>query len=615
VEGALALQGLRSPHDAGEIRRDLPVTGPVALIQNIGFLGSRILGEEDGRSRIAWIRGNEQLARQSIRWIWILAGAAAAFLACRLRPGYWGLLAGLLTAIAPVAVAGTERLADWSLASPLVLFVLTTKRTGFAALGWGALLSLTPLGFLLAVAVALFGGREDRIRLLLGLPLYLAFDPARLAEPLTAATAILPGLARAGWPGVGDGPLARLLIASWTPGAIVLGFVAIGALAHYRDRLTKISVLAIAAIWVVPACLGAAKAAPVGFVAPLAFVLAAMGAETVQRRAVRGRIAVAAAIGLLLLTPVGKGYYDMSRIGARGQERTNQLTQLLQREVGSSGLLVHDPSVAVAVESVASFPFPTHAERPEVWDFAYWPGWYGPVTHMVLKERTLRRMESASGERPGARALLLGLARHARPVAIIGEPETDPSALLLFRLDPGPPWDPENRHERMRDLPGGPVEARFLGDYAAFLGEHDRLERAVELLRVALRWDPDSPKLWHNLGTTLLLLGEEVDAAETLTLGLQRNPGSVELRYALARAYLEGNVPGRALIELREVLARRPNFASAHYDLARAAAELRNWSLVAKALENYLELDPNPPNREEILAALEDARRLAEESP
>jgi predicted Zn-dependent protease len=194
----------------------------------------------------------------------------------------------------------------------------------------------------------------------------------------------------------------------------------------------------------------------------------------------------------------------------------------------------------------------------------------------------------------------------------LGKPAIDPSSLILFQLEHGPPWEPEDRHELWNGIEGGETEARFLADLAAYLAENDQPERSVELLRLALQWDGDSPVLWHNLGTSLLLLGEAQEAADVFSVAVRRFPASVELRYALARAYLEGDVPARAVIELRRVLTVRPDFGQAHYDLARAATAMEDWPLVVRALESYLAVEPNPPDRPQVLTSLDTARRLAE---
>jgi tetratricopeptide (TPR) repeat protein len=224
-------------------------------------------------------------------------------------------------------------------------------------------------------------------------------------------------------------------------------------------------------------------------------------------------------------------------------------------------------------------------------------------------------LEAASEERRGARSLVVALAAHAEPVAVLGDPVTDGQALVLFRLRPGPPWEPEDRLELWEGLEGGATEAPFLGDLAAYLTDHGKLERAIEVLRLALRWDPTSPRLWNNFGATLLVSGELSDAAEALTEGLRIHPNAIELRHTLGVVYLEMEVPERALRELRTVLAARPNDPRVHFDVARAAVALKRWELAVHALEAYLATEPDPQDRDQALASLAEARRLARVEP
>jgi tetratricopeptide (TPR) repeat protein len=161
----------------------------------------------------------------------------------------------------------------------------------------------------------------------------------------------------------------------------------------------------------------------------------------------------------------------------------------------------------------------------------------------------------------------------------------------------------------MDSLSGGPHEAAYIGDLAGFLSEHQRREPSLRLLRLALRWDPSNPKLWNNLGSTLLMMGEPGQAAEALTEGLKHKPDALELRYNLGKAYLDGGIYGRAITELRRAVAMRPSFAPAHYDLARAAMQDGDWPVAAEALRAYLRLAPDAPNRVQVEAALREAER------
>ena len=614
--GALALQGLRETTESGERDRNLVVAIPLSAGQNLAYLAARVVGGGRAGARVAWIRGHEEVARSLLWSFWILGATAATLLALRLRPGGWGVLAAVAIATVPIGIAGTHRLEGWALAAPLALAGLLVTRGVWAVLIWGALLSLTPLGFLFAALVLMGGGARERIAVLLGVPVWFALDPTRLVAPGTAIAELLHGFRVAGWPGIGDGPMLRLLLASWTPGVVAVILGMIGALGSLRNGTMRIASLASLLLWWGPAVLGAKRPDGVGLASPIALVLAAQGGKVILRRTVRGRSFLAAGLGIVLLVPLLWGARGLLDVESRRRARATEMATILATEVGHTGLLARDPATPEPPDSIRSFLFPTHAKRPEVWDFAYWPGWYGRFTHMLFLARTLESLETASPrERPGARALVSALATHARPVRILGDPVTDGGALVLFALRQGPPWEPDNRRELWDGLSGGATEAPFLGDLAAYLAEHGEVERAMEVLRVAIRWDPSSPRLANNLGTALLMAGELPEAAEVLTEALRRSPSSVDLRHTLAVVYLEMEVPGRALNELRLVLSARPNDARSHYDFARAAAAMKKWGLAARALETYLALEPNPPDRDRVLESLDEARRLAGTEP
>jgi hypothetical protein len=264
-------------------------------------------------------------------------------------------------------------------------------------------------------------------------------------------------------------------------------------------------------------------------------------------------------------------------------------------------------------DSIANFTLPTHVDHPEAFDFAWWPGWYGPFTHALVTVRSLDAIQRDRKERPASMAFVAALARHADRLDVIGDPETDRSAVVLLRMRPGPPWSSTDHLKGWEAVQGGKTETRFLSDLASFLSLHGRSAPAVEILRLALRWDPANPRVLSTLGSTLVSIGEWKGAVETLEPAVRANPGSVEMHYALAEAYLAGNVPGRAEEELKAVLSARPDFAAAHYELARAATAAGDWALAAAALDAYLAREPNPPNRPAIESALADARRRAAE--
>ncbi len=276
------------------------------------------------------------------------------------------------------------------------------------------------------------------------------------------------------------------------------------------------------------------------------------------------------ALALLLTVPVAYGAAREIRGAADRRLRTERLGEIISGQMKKGELLLRDPAAPVLADSMAAFALPTYVERPEAWDFAYWPGWYGAFSYCLVRARTLDRIEEDASRRPAGRSLVAALARHADAILSLGDPATDRSALVLFRLRPGPPWTPAAVRGPWETTKGGRAEARYLADLGGFLAQHGKGNDAIEILRLALKWDDSDPKAWNNLGSTLLLMGEAKAAAETFEQGLRRDPSSIELRYNLAKAYLAGNIPGRAAIELQKVLRANPDFAPAHYDLGAA---------------------------------------------
>lgn len=612
VRGALSLQGLTTPGASGPSQTDLGITLPLVLGQNAGYLWARLTGRVGEEGPGAWIRAHAADSGRLLRVIWVCAAACAAFLAVgALQGGVWGLLAGVLVAITPTGLVGTQRLEGWALASVFGLLVLRDIPRPLAVAAWGGLLSLTPLGFLFALAGVIGGPRERRFQILMAIPLWFALVPARLMEPFDAVTGIPAGLASAGWPGWGAGPAGRALMASWTPGIgmLVLGLMAGVSLRRERDH--AVALIAVLLLWTFPAAVGSRRPDGVGLVAPVAIALGVIGARAVTQRAVRGRreLGFFLASALLALGLVASA--GTLRALAGRQELGQAVTSLVAREVGRAGRLVRDPNAPALPESIAAFTLPAHAQRADVYDFAWWPGWFGDFTHMLISARAVESIERDPARRPVGRALLLALQRHATKVGGVGDPVTDRSAVLLFRLTPGAPWQPGDRAAAWKEVPGAPEPARYVGDLGAFLVAHGQTQSAVGMFRIGLNWDDHNPRLWNNLGSSLLLIGEAREAAAAFESGLRVEPQSVELRYGLARAYLQAKIPGRAELELRRVLTAQPSFAAAHYEMARVAAANERWAEVVLALEGYLANEPNPSNRTQVEASLAEARRRA----
>jgi hypothetical protein len=615
-DGTRALLGTRDPVETAPFRTDLVVAIPLVVAQRAGWI---LTGHDHvaNLGPVGWARKHEGFGRGVLWGMWLLAAMGCAYLAARAGGGaIWGALAGGAVALVPVGIAGTERLDPWALAAFFLIAAFLARRRWMAVACWSAVISLSPIGLPAALVTLLLGRRHDRLAVLFAIPIWFALDPLRLTNPGAAIPRYLGALVVSGWPGFGDGPLGRLLIASWSPGIIAALLVCAGGAAALgaRDRRWMAASGIALVLWIIPALVGARRPDGMGLAVPVSLASGAIGARWIAERASdRARTTVTAVLLLLWISPIVRGDFVSIHAHMAEKDRAGNLDRLLASEVGAKGLLLRDPLAPVVSDSIAVFTLPTHVDRPEAFDFAWWPGWYGSFTHALFTVRTLETLQADRTRRPASFALAVALARHARVVGTIGEPETDRSALVLYRLGGGPPWDFRDGEKTWGSVHGGGIEARFLSDLATFLGDHGHADRAVPILRVALRWDEDNPKVATALGSILLSMGEWKDAAELLEEKLRSNPSSIEMRYTLARAYIAGDVPGRAETELKRVLSARPNFAAAHYEMARAAAAAGEWAVAAAALENYLAREPDPPNRPQIEQALAEARRRAEE--
>ena len=480
LAGALALQGSSVPGEAGLARTDIVISVPLVLCQNVAYAAARATGSADGLSATAWIRSHPAVGEAVLRFLWFAAAAGAAFVAARMVRAWWGALAGTLVALAPVGLVGTQRLEGWALASFFVLVAFGSARRSIGVMCWGFALSLSPLAWIAAAAGLVSGPRDRRLQILMSLPLWFALAPARLLSPATAVGEIPRQIAAAGWPGWRDGPAGRALAAAWTPGAAVL---ALGLVAWLRARRSPeriAALVSVAALWIVPALLGARRPEGIGLIAPIAIVIGVLGAEETCARARRGRAWIGAVLAVALLAPSAIGAAGTARALAGRRDRTQEIARLIAREVGSSGRLVRDPAAPAPPESIACFTLPTSVEHADSWDFAWWPGWYGDFTHMLISAGAVEAIESDPAGRPIGRGLLAALTNHAELVGRIGDPITERSAVLLFRMRPGPPWERPRprgrvevgpRHAGCRPVRGG---ARGLPGGPRTNGERDR---------------------------------------------------------------------------------------------------------------------------------------------
>jgi len=188
-----------------------------------------------------------------------------------------------------------------------------------------------------------------------------------------------------------------------------------------------------------------------------------------------------------------------------------------------------------------------------------------------------------------------------------------------------------------------PDNEDYLLDMAEFLAYHQAHERTLELFAAAARRLPASRKVRYGLALAYVLQNRRDEATRLLAVLVEEHPdfepayrllgechedaASYAEMLALGRKlqavnprngfgwYLEGRArlgmarEGQgaltpAIAALREAVAREPEFARAHFQLARAYEENGQMEEAERALRTTLRLEPNHPRAHYVLGRL-----------
>lgn len=142
---------------------------------------------------------------------------------------------------------------------------------------------------------------------------------------------------------------------------------------------------------------------------------------------------------------------------------------------------------------------------------------------------------------------------------------------------------------------------------------------ALEQLRRAVRWDPNSAPLYHALAIAASVQGQNVEAVTALQTACRLAPRDAEYRYQLGLALNEVGQLEAARAALAETVKLDPQFARAWYNLGLAHSGQNNFEAALGALLRAESLDARSPQipyaRATILARLDrtdEARRAAQ---
>jgi tetratricopeptide (TPR) repeat protein len=151
-----------------------------------------------------------------------------------------------------------------------------------------------------------------------------------------------------------------------------------------------------------------------------------------------------------------------------------------------------------------------------------------------------------------------------------------------------------------RRVPGQAIDryprvARALVDRGVQHAEASQLEEAVSLFRRALRYEPDLPEAYNNLGNALRGLGRLDEAIANLERAISLAPDYPEARHNLGIVLARLRRHEEAISQFQEAIDRQPDFALAWTSLGLSQAELRRHADAEASFRRALEIEPRNP--------------------
>jgi tetratricopeptide (TPR) repeat protein len=122
-----------------------------------------------------------------------------------------------------------------------------------------------------------------------------------------------------------------------------------------------------------------------------------------------------------------------------------------------------------------------------------------------------------------------------------------------------------------------------------------RFSQAVTEYETALKIDPNDPGANQEMASALIEAGQYDKAVARYQMLVARAPQDAELRYALGSALLKAKKFPEAEEQLLTAVKLKPAFGEAYGDLALAASENKNYTLVIQALDARARYLPESP--------------------
>jgi tetratricopeptide (TPR) repeat protein len=222
-------------------------------------------------------------------------------------------------------------------------------------------------------------------------------------------------------------------------------------------------------------------------------------------------------------------------------------------------------------------------------------------TNALVRSASVRSLAPLAEDETIARAIRQKLNDPLRNVRVAA------AWALRASLDTNSPAAADLKHflDHNADQPTGQLQ---LGAYALARGD---VTNALKHFETAVKWDPYSPGIRHELAIVFSLLGRMPEAVAQLEQAVKLAPKHAEFHFKLALALNEIGETTRMMAELGEAVSCNPRHARAWYNLGLARHAAGNPTGAIQALLSAESANPNDPAipyaRATILAQLGNA--------
>jgi len=149
-----------------------------------------------------------------------------------------------------------------------------------------------------------------------------------------------------------------------------------------------------------------------------------------------------------------------------------------------------------------------------------------------------------------------------------------------------------------------------------FIYNHKGLyQEAIGWLKRGMEIDPCYIRFYGNLGIAYKNLGMQEEAVNILTKAREIDPKNVILRLRLAMGLKELGQNKGAIKELEEILGIKPNWAKAHYELARLYYQEEEYGIAKKQFQRALKINPDLKEDSDYIDSLNSNTSAREKGP